>query len=860
MSTENTANNAPKGSGEDNSPFVHCPSQLVLPGMDFSTDLPDLEPIDQHIEPTVDIGLVIAHDTFEPIALDADAIARAVEESVVKSAPISTAEVKSTVVETAAPVQPEPTSEVESFEPPFVEPAAASEVVAPQTEDIEGETEAEPKAIEAPVEETVAETSNPVEEQPAEKVEPVHAPITSTELAEEPQPTEQAQPTLALEPPTQPVAETKTAIVETKPTSEVVAKKPEPAAQTPAERKPAETTVAEQANQSATEPAAVPVDKENQFAQLDLRPDVMKAVVQQGYDTPTEIQARIIPHMLNGRDVLAQSQTGTGKTAAFALPVLSRIQPGSRKPQVLVLAPTRELAMQVASAFDSYGANVDKLRVTAIYGGSDYGPQLRALKRGVDVVVGTPGRVIDHIKKGTLDIGSISCLVLDEADEMLNMGFLEDVQFVLEHAPESRQVALFSATLPPAIRGIAQHYLHDPARITIKSKTVTAESIRQRAIFTIGREKLTVLQRILEVEETDGVIVFVKTKESTIQVAEDLVREGLSAVAINGDMPQKVRERTIRQFKNGRLNILVATDVAARGLDVERVSHVFNYDLPHGTESYIHRIGRTGRAGRKGEAIIFLTRSERHKLRNIERATRQPLEIADAPTAQDINAMRVQRYKERITQTIESADLTFFTEMLQTHAAETGQPMETIAAAVAQMGLGRKSFFLKKDKPKKKVEYERNERGSRDKREHKGKRERRDREVTQPDAGMARYRIGIGWRDGVKPGNIVGAIANGAGIDGKAIGHINIQHSYATVDLPEDLPLDIRQELYHTRVVGRQMRLALESEYRSGDRDDNGSKSRSDRPRKYDGKKKFNKRKSGGASFGGNKKRKFKDK
>ncbi|MFK7821200.1 MAG: DEAD/DEAH box helicase, partial [Planctomycetaceae bacterium] len=594
---------------------------------------------------------------------------------------------------------------------------------------------------------------------------------------------------------------------------------PEPTASQPvpppASRPAPEPIVPVEAATTPAESPAAPI-LGNQFTDLELSKDVLAAIVRGGYTVPTDIQATIIPHMLAGRDVLAQSQTGTGKTAAFALPILSQIVPGQRKPQVLILAPTRELAMQVATATEKYGADISGLKVTAIYGGSDYGPQLRALKRGVDIVVGTPGRVIDHIKSGKLDLSELQCLVLDEADEMLKMGFLEDVQLVLEHTPENRQVALFSATMPPAIRGIAQHYLNDPARVTIKTKTMTADSIRQRAIFTIGREKLTVLQRILEVEETDGVIVFVKTKESTIKVAEDLIRDGLSAVAINGDMPQKVRERTIQQFRKGRLNILVATDVAARGLDVERVSHVFNFDLPHGTESYIHRIGRTGRAGRTGEAVIFLTRSERGKLRQIERVTRQPIEIVDPPTADEINAMRVERYKEQISKTAEVADLSFFTTLLQTHAAETGLPMETVAAAVAQMALGRKPFFLKKDKPKQKREFtDRPERGERsDRKPHaKGK---RDREVTEPDPGMSRYRIAIGWRDGVKPGNIVGAIANEANIDGRAIGHINIQHSFTTVDLPEDLPMEIRQQLYHTRVVGRQMRLGLEAEHLGG--------------------------------------------
>ena len=591
------------------------------------------------------------------------------------------------------------------------------------------------------------------------------------------------------------------------------------------------------------------VEAENGFLAIPLSDEVQAAVAKQGYGQPTEIQAEIIPFMLDGRDVLAQSQTGTGKTAAFALPILSKIEIGPKKPQVLVLAPTRELAMQVGASFAQYGSEMRGLNIATIYGGADYSQQFRQLKRGVEIVVGTPGRVIDHIKRGTLDLSGLKCLVLDEADEMLNMGFLEDVQFVLEQAPEQRQVALFSATLPAPIRGIAQHYLNDPARITIKTKTMTAESIRQRAIFTVGREKINVLKRILEVEETDGIIVFTKTKESTVTVAEQLNHEGFSAVALNGDMPQKTRERTITQLKKGRLNILVATDVAARGLDVERISHVFNYDLPHGTESYIHRIGRTGRAGRKGEAIIFLTRSQRGRLRSIEHVTKQPIEVIEAPTADEINAIRVKRYKDKISKTAEELDCSFFQEMLAEHSKETGLSMDVIAAAVARMAQGRRPFFLKKDKPKPK--FDRNERSDR-----QGGRDnnRRERVVGPPEAGKKRYRIAIGWKDGVKPGNIVGAVANEGGIDGKAIGHINIQQSYTTIDLPDDMPREIEQQLYHTRVVGRQMRLTVATDADSGTQSKGSHGGGSRKPR---GPRKFN---GSGKKFGYSKAKKRKDK
>lgn len=560
------------------------------------------------------------------------------------------------------------------------------------------------------------------------------------------------------------------------------------------------------------------------FRTLDLREEVQQAIEEAGYNTPTEIQAQIIPHVLDGRDVLAQSQTGTGKTAAFALPILSRISISAKKPQVLVLAPTRELAMQVADSFSTYGRCLPKCRVAAIYGGQGYDSQLRQLKRGVPIVVGTPGRVIDHIKRGTLDLSEIECLVLDEADEMLNMGFLEDVQFVLEQTPSRRQVALFSATLPEPIRSIAQQYLNDPVRITIKRKTMTAEAIRQRAVIVPHRDKPDALSRFLEVEETDGVIVFTKTREATVTVAEHLTREGFSAVALNGDMPQNVRERTIDQLKNGRLDILVATDVAARGLDVSRVSHVFNFDVPQDTESYIHRIGRTGRAGRNGEAIILLSSSQRYKLRQIERLTKQPIEVVQPPDADDINASRVARFKQQITDTIAGQDLSLFTQILTECAEETGQSMESIAAAVAELSQKGRPFFVQ-DRPRRSRRDRFEDRGDGDGRERGNRRERSGgrsprgdqkprgaRRSGRLEAGMDRYRIEVGHDDGVKPGNIVGAVANEAGIDGEYIGPINIYDSYSTIDLPEGMPPEVHDTLQDVQVAGKQLRLRKASE------------------------------------------------
>ncbi|MEM9589087.1 MAG: DEAD/DEAH box helicase, partial [Planctomycetota bacterium] len=533
-----------------------------------------------------------------------------------------------------------------------------------------------------------------------------------------------------------------------------------------------------------------------------------------GYEKPTPIQARVIPHLLEGRDIVAQSETGSGKTAAFALPILTRLDMQKREPQVLVLTPTRELAIQVAKSFSTYGDALPRFSVAAIYGGQDYEIQLRQLRRGVQVIVGTPGRVIDHVHRGTLDLSKLDCLVLDEADEMLNMGFMEDVEFVLDQTPDHRQIALFSATMPGPIRDIAEESLNDPAKVTVKQKGATAESITQRAYFVPPREKIELLRRLLEVEDTDGVIVFTKTKESTLSVAEQLVRSGLRAVALNGDMPQSVRERAINQLKSGKLDILVATDVAARGLDVSRISHVVNFDLPHDSESYVHRVGRTGRAGREGTAFLFLTNAQRGKLRTIERATRQKIELAEMPTADAVNAKRIERFKNSITETTAEQDLTFFKELIAEYAEESGKPMDMIAAALAMIGTGGRNFLLK-DRPKPK-RSERSFDRDRDGGRPGGQRQRRDYErddrrgALRPlEPGMNRYRVAVGRRDGVRPGNLVGAVANEAGIEGEYIGQIRIFDSYTMIDLPEGMPNDVYDTLQRTRVAGKPLRLKL---------------------------------------------------
>ncbi|MEZ6125760.1 MAG: DEAD/DEAH box helicase [Planctomycetaceae bacterium] len=631
---------------------------------------------------------------------------------------------------------------------------------------------------------------------------------------------------------------------------------PTPAAE-PASLPTQSVEVAATGDTSASEDVVIESENEDsggpKFTDLPLSREVLQAVLEAGYERPTDIQAQIIPHVLDGRDVLAQSQTGTGKTAAFALPILSKITANTGRPQVLVLAPTRELAVQVADSFAKYGRYVPHFEVAAVYGGQGYDTQLRQLRRGVAVVVGTPGRVIDHINRGTLDLSGISCLVLDEADEMLNMGFLEDVQFVLQHAPAERQVALFSATLPGPIREIAQEYLNEPARITIKQNTMTAEAIRQRAVFVPPREKINVLARFLQVEQTDGVIVFTKTREASVTVAEQLVQEGFSAVALNGDMAQNVRERTIDQLKSGRLDVLVATDVAARGLDVSRISHVINFDLPQNTESYIHRIGRTGRAGRNGEAIIFLTNAQKGRLRLIERTTKQPIEIVQPPTAAAVNEVRVRQFKEQIAEASKSPELDLLQTIVTEYAAESEQPMELVAAALAHLSQQGRSLLVKEaprrrfeERPERHERSDRSDRGSRDqfrsetsfdrndrRRPERGERFADDRPRTRPrrggppESGMDRYRIEVGHADGVKPGNIVGAIANEGGIDGEFIGPINIFDDFSTIDLPEGMPRDVFETLQQIRIAGKPIRLSRSNGREMGERP-----ARDNRPRR----------------------------
>ncbi len=550
------------------------------------------------------------------------------------------------------------------------------------------------------------------------------------------------------------------------------------------------------------------------FRDLALIEPLLKALDDVGYETPSPIQAQVIPHMLQGKDVLGQAQTGTGKTAAFALPILSRIDLRQKDPQVLVLAPTRELAIQVAEAFQRYAAHLKGFHVLPIYGGQDYSTQLRQLKRGAHVVVGTPGRVMDHMRKGTLNLDTLKVLVLDEADEMLRMGFIDDVEWVLEKTPDDIQIALFSATMPAVIRKIAQEYLNEPEQVTIKVTTASAENIRQRFWMVSGVHKLDALTRILEAETFDGMIIFVRTKTATIELAEKLEARGYSAAAINGDMSQTLRERTIAHLKNGKLDILIATDVAARGLDVDRITHVLNYDIPYDTESYVHRIGRTGRAGRTGDAILFIAPRERKLLGNIEKATKQKIEEMGLPSTEVINNKRISRFKQNITDTLASEELSFFSQLIEQFQQEHNVTALEIASALAKLvqgdtpllmqNLPKKAYDSREDRPQRDRD-DRSHREDRPRREDRPERDRKPKRAFGSGANieMETFRIEVGHNHGVKPGNIVGAIANETGIDGDHIARIRIEDDYSTVELPAGMPKELIEELKRIRVAGQ---------------------------------------------------------
>jgi ATP-dependent RNA helicase DeaD len=559
------------------------------------------------------------------------------------------------------------------------------------------------------------------------------------------------------------------------------------------------------------------------FSALALKPEVLRALTDVGYESPSPIQAATIPPLLEGRDVLGQAQTGTGKTAAFALPILSRIEMRPGKPQALVLAPTRELAIQVAEAFQRYAAHMPGFQVLPIYGGQSYGPQLQALRRGVHIVVGTPGRVIDHLERGTLDLSELRYVVLDEADEMLRMGFIDDVEKVMQATPPERQVALFSATMPPPIRKIAQQHLKEPVEVTIKAATTTAANIRQRYWWVSGMHKLDAMTRILEAEPFDAMIIFARTKQATEELAEKLQARGLAAAAINGDIAQPQRERVIQQLKDGKLDILVATDVAARGLDVERISHVLNYDIPYDTESYVHRIGRTGRAGRSGEAILFVTPREKGMLRAIERATRQPIQEMKLPTVEAVNDRRIERFKQNISDTLAVGGLEQFQQLIEQFEQEHNIPAIEIAAALARIAQGDRPLLL--EPPAKRERDHSHEREARSSHAHEGDTRRATREPRHRDGdqrdfaprqvrphateeGKRTYRIEVGHEHGVKPGNIIGAIANEAGLESQYIGRLSIRGDYSLIDLPDGMPAEIFQHLKKVWVNQQMLRIS----------------------------------------------------
>jgi len=577
------------------------------------------------------------------------------------------------------------------------------------------------------------------------------------------------------------------------------------------------------------------------FASLGIAATVLKAVKQLGYEQPSPVQAASIPILLAGNNLLGTAQTGTGKTAAFALPFLSQLDEKQTTPQILVLTPTRELAIQVAEAFQSYAKHIKGFHVLPIYGGADIGGQLRGLKRGAQVVVGTPGRMLDHLRRRSLDLSQIKGLVLDEADEMLRMGFIDDVETILSKTPPECQRALFSATMPPAIKRVADKYLGDAELVSIENKTTTVERIAQAHLMVKGHQKMDALTRILEVEQFDGMIIFVRTRSSTLEIAEKLEARGFSSAALNGDLTQAVRERTITRLKKGQLDIVVATDVAARGLDVERISHVINYDVPHDNESYVHRIGRTGRAGREGKAIMLVTQKESRLLRSIEKSTRQPISAFNLPSNEEVSGQRVEQFKQQLVGMSQSTKLDKFHSLVKEVAAEHDIDMTRLAAALAFEVQKERPLFPKlvaidtprashHDRANDRKSRERNERSNRSDRSDRNERtDRSNRKESQrsdraPKASQSKkpitdhegnnvemitYRIEVGRNDDVSPKNIVGAIANEADIDAQFIGHITLHDDHSTVDLPEGMPKELFDHLYKVRVCQKPLKLSL---------------------------------------------------
>lgn len=577
-------------------------------------------------------------------------------------------------------------------------------------------------------------------------------------------------------------------------------------------------------------------ENEITFSDLGLPEELLKILNEIGYEKPSPIQSASIPVLQGGADIIGQAQTGTGKTAAFALPLLAKIDVTLRKPQALVLAPTRELAIQVAEAINTYSKYLKGFQVVPIYGGQSFPVQLKQLARGPQVIVGTPGRVMDHMRKGKINWEHMHTLVLDEADEMLRMGFLEDVEWVLEQTPDDRQIALFSATMPKEIKRVADRFLSNPQEIRIKTKTATAPTIEQSYLTVSHHNKLDALTRILEVEETDAIIIFARTKTATVELADRLSARGYAAAAINGDMQQSAREKTIEHLKNGRLDILIATDVAARGLDVQRISHVINYDITQDVESYVHRIGRTGRAGREGKAILFVTPREKRMLYLIEKTVGKQIQRIGLPSTDEINDQRIDRFKAKISEKINLGDLAPYLEILENYQLETDQTGIQIAAALASLAHDKTPLLVEDLPSPKEQQRERRERaengrdrgsrdrGRREKKSHRkgqeghsrsGKDFSREAEVLSehPDIEMQRYVMMVGFQAGIKPGNVVGAIANEIDIESKYIGHIKIYDDFSTVDLPGKLPKDSMAHLKKVRICGKPMNITKAKDF-----------------------------------------------
>ncbi len=598
---------------------------------------------------------------------------------------------------------------------------------------------------------------------------------------------------------------------------------------------------------------------ETTFADLGLKAPILEALNDLGYEKPSPIQAECIPHLLGGRDVLGMAQTGSGKTAAFSLPLLNNLDPELKAPQILVLAPTRELAVQVAEAMTEFSKHMRGVNVVALYGGQRYDVQLRALRQGPQIVVGTPGRLLDHLKRGTLDLSKLSGLVLDEADEMLRMGFIEDVETIMAQIPEGHQTALFSATMPEAIRRITRRFMKDPQEVRIQSSVTTRPDISQSFWSVYGMRKNEALVRFLEAEDFDAAIIFVRTKNATLEVAEALERSGYSSAALNGDMNQSLREQTLERLKDGRLDILIATDVAARGLDVERISLVVNYDIPMDSESYVHRIGRTGRAGRAGRALLFVENRERRLLRNIERTMKLSIPEVELPNADLLGKRRLEKFAAKVQQQLESSDLDQYRALLaQIKPTAEGEELdvETLAAALLKMAQGERSLIVPPDAPMRaKREFrerddrferrgDRNDRGPRDRAERGGedrpKRERRD------VGDMELYRIEVGRDDGVEVRHIVGAIANEGDISSRYIGNIKLFGTHSTIELPKGMPGEVLQHFTRTRILNKPMNMQLMGDAqprpggRGGERREGG--------RAYGG---GGERREGGRGFGG---------